>query len=113
MIAKIFVLKKKTKIIPDESACVFNCSSDIKYIDYKFELNNFCYKECPEGFVTVNFKCYEKCSFADYITTGGEYICTDSPECPEGYKKSIFGKIKCVKDSVKNNEEDYRKKMRK
>ena len=47
--------KKGTKMIIEKAECVDSCELDSKY---RYELNNFCYEQCPEGFLCSNFKCY-------------------------------------------------------
>jgi surface protein len=85
------------KIIIELNKCVEDCNTDNS--EYKYEYNNKCYKECPEGTISSSsdeFLCIE---------TDCVYYNINKTECfenlPEGYY--IFNKEKKIIDKCHKN----------
>ena len=87
----------------------FPCYKNCKICEKKEDNNNHNCLSCEDGYIRhplsigINFNCVKKCMYNYYLTLDGEYLCTDTPECPDEYDKLIKEKNQCIDDCKKDD----------
>ena len=92
--------------------CYYKCKN---CIDNGDEINNNC-TECYQGMTFVDAfgrkNCYKNCDNYYFLDEETEtYNCTESLECPEGYKILYEGETRCVKISKDEQEKRFSKDL--
>jgi len=95
------------KLIKDKNQCIDNCSKDI---EYHYEFNNSCLRECPEHHIEINNTCLKVQvsvietdlniinSNSAVNSNLNKIIINEKGECPKDFPYKLQNDIECIKE---------------